>query len=94
MVNDESNPNDLHISPLIIISARSSRRAQATLLNPNTSYRQIKPGKLVTLLSILFQGSKVFYNIKFILNTDLMETLSSTLSLRQALIIHLKSIVI
>lgn len=45
-VNDEqqTNPNDLHISPLIIISARSSsRRAQATLLNPNTSYRQIKP---------------------------------------------------
>ena len=44
-INDESNPLDLHISPLIIISTvvRSSRRAQATILNPNISYRVIKP---------------------------------------------------
>lgn len=40
----DRNPNDLHISPLIIISARSARRAHATLLNHNTSYRQLKPG--------------------------------------------------
>ena len=38
------SPGDLHISPVIIISARSSRRAQTRLLSPNTSYRQIKPG--------------------------------------------------
>lgn len=43
-ITADTNPSDLHISPVIIISARSSRRAQTRLLSPNSSYRQIKPG--------------------------------------------------
>jgi len=35
----------MHVSPVVIISARTlNRRAHATILNPNTSYRQIEPG--------------------------------------------------
>lgn len=35
---------DMNISPVVIISARTlNRRAHATILNPNTSYRQIEP---------------------------------------------------
>lgn len=36
---------DLHVSPVVIISARTlNRRAHATILAPNASYRQIEPG--------------------------------------------------
>lgn len=37
--------SDLHVSPVVIISARTlNRRAHATILAPNASYRQIEPG--------------------------------------------------
>ncbi|RWS23083.1 hypothetical protein B4U80_05791 [Leptotrombidium deliense] len=36
---------EMHVSPVVIISARTlNRRAHATILNPNTSYKQIEPG--------------------------------------------------
>ncbi|RWS02341.1 DDB1- and CUL4-associated factor 10-like isoform X2, partial [Dinothrombium tinctorium] len=36
---------EMHVSPVVIISARTlTRRAHATILNPNTSYKQIEPG--------------------------------------------------
>lgn len=39
--------NEVHVSPLIIISARTlNRRAHATILNPNTSFKQIEPGSI------------------------------------------------
>lgn len=39
--------NEVHVSPLIIISARTlNRRAHATILNPSTSFRQIKPDSI------------------------------------------------
>lgn len=40
-----------YMSPVVIISARSmNRRAHATILNPNTSYRQIKQGQSPPLI--------------------------------------------
>lgn len=40
-----SSVSDLHVSPVVIISARTlNRRAHATILAPNASYRQIEPG--------------------------------------------------
>lgn len=39
-----SRISEMHMSPVVIISARSlNRRAHATILSPNTSYREIKP---------------------------------------------------
>ena len=39
-----SSLSEMHMSPVVIISARSlNRRAHATILSPNTSYREIKP---------------------------------------------------
>ena len=50
-VREQPEPPESYMSPVVIISARTmNRRAHATILNPNTSYRQIKQGQSPPLI--------------------------------------------
>lgn len=49
-IREQQDPES-YLSPVVIISARTmNRRAHATILNPNTSYRQIRQGQSPPLI--------------------------------------------